>query len=273
MNTSKNNTETGKEVLFVDALHESLVANKIITNLRVIQCGTYYSRERGHFTYRVRCGNIKECPRCRTEELAKRRLEILSAQEECLREEGSIFMITGTLKHRKTDSLRFLQKKLGDSVKRLKNQYGWRQIMKSRIMSTKTVYETTYTLKSGYHPHTHMLIGLNQEGINKTQIHKALNNNWRNYTGANMDVTNIDSPTVYVGGKEEYPEKLLEIFRQQKREMQFNLKDKQFPRSRLETILMYYDQIPGYTNPSMPKEKVVKILKEMNRNQSYYFGR
>ena len=177
MITRENTTETEKEILFVDALHESLVTHKIITNPRVIQCGTYYSRERGHFTYRVRCGNIKECPRCRTEELAKRRLEILSAQEECLREEGSIFMITGTLKHRKTDSLRFLQKKLSDSVKRLKNQYGWRQIMKRKIMPTKTVYETTYTLKSGYHPHTHMLIGLNQKGINKTQIHKALNNN------------------------------------------------------------------------------------------------
>ena len=122
MITRENTTETEKGILFVDALHESLVTHKIITNPRVIQCGTYYSRERGHFTYRVRCGNIKECPRCRTEELAKRRLEILSAQEECLREEGSIFMITGTLKHRKTDSLRFLQKKLGDSVKRLKNQ-------------------------------------------------------------------------------------------------------------------------------------------------------
>ena len=66
---------------------------------------------------------------------------------------------------------------------------------------------------------------------------------------------------------------MLQFLSPQKREMQFNLKDKQFPRSRLETILMYYDQIPGYTNPSMPKEKVVKILKEMNRNQSYYFNR
>ena len=83
--------------------------------------------------------------------------------------------------------------------------------MKSKSMSTKTVYETTYTLKHGYHPHTHMLIGLNQDGINKTQIPQALNNNWRDYTGANLDVTNIDSPTVYVGGKQEYPEKLLEV--------------------------------------------------------------
>ena len=38
---------------------------------------------------------------------------------------------------------------------------------------------------------------------------------WRNYTGANLDVTCIDSPTVYVGGKEEYPEKLEEILRKQ----------------------------------------------------------
>ena len=273
MITSENTTETEKEVLFVDAHHESLVNHKIITNPRVIQCGTYYSRERGHIRFRVKCGNIKECPRCRTEGLSQRRQEMLSEQELCLIEGGFLFMITGTLRHRKTDSLRFLQGKLSDASKKLKNQYGWRQIMKGKSMSTKTVYETTYSIKNGFHPHVHMLIGLNQEGINKTQIHKALNNNWRNYTGANLDVTNIDTPTVYVGGKEEYPEKLLEIFRQQKREMQFNLKDKQFPRSRLETILMYYDQIPNYTNPSMPKEKVLKILKEMNKNQSYYFGR
>ena len=132
--------------------------------------------------------------------------------------------------------------------------------MKSKIMPTKTVYETTYTLKSGYHPHTHMLIGLNQEGINKTQIHKALNNNWRNYTGANLDVTKIDNPTVYVGGKEEYPEKLLEIFRQQKREMQFNLKDKQFPISRLETILMYSDQIVFSPQLELPHPRMHERL-------------
>ena len=100
-----------------------------------------------------------------------------------------------------------------------------------------------------------------------------LNCGWRNYTGANLDVTNIDNPTVYIGGKEEYPEKLLEIFRKQKQEMQFNLKEKKYTRSRLETLLVYYDQIPEYTNPSLPRETIVKILKEMNKNQSYYFGR
>ena len=116
---------------------------------------------------------------------------MLTEQEECLNAGGSFFIITGTLRHKKTDKLNYLQDKLYASVKKLKNQYGWRQIMKGKSMSTKTVYETTYSLKHGFHPHAHMLIGLNQEGINKTQIHKALNNNWRNYTGANLDVIRV----------------------------------------------------------------------------------
>ena len=86
-------------------------------------------------------------------------------------------------------------------------------------------------------------------------------------------MTDIDKPTVYKGGKQEYPEKLLEVFRQQKREMEFRLKDKHFTRSRLETLLMYHEQIPDYENPTMPREQIVKILREMNKNLSYYFGR
>ena len=200
--------------------------------------------------------------------IPQRRQEILSEQEECLKEGGSLFLITETLRHKKTDKLNYLQDKLNASVKKLKNQYGWRQIMKGKSMSTKTVYETTYSLKHGFHPHAHMLVGLNQDGINKTGIHKTLNINWRNYTSANLDVTNIDSPTVYVGGKEEYPEKLESIFRHQKQEM-----ETKFTRPRLETILVSYDQIPEYQNPSLPRETIVKILKEMNQNQSYYFDR
>ena len=60
----------------------------------------------------------------------------------------------------------------------------------------------------------------------------------------------------------------MEIFRQQKQEMETN-----FTRSRLETILVSYDQIPEYSNPSLPRKTIVKILREMNQNQSYYLGR
>ena len=80
MNTKEDTKETGNEILFVDALHESLVNHKIITNPRVIQCGTYYSKERGYFRYRIKCGNIKECPRCRDRTLDFKRHQMLKTQ-------------------------------------------------------------------------------------------------------------------------------------------------------------------------------------------------
>ena len=116
MNTKEDTKETGKEILFVDALHESLVNHKIITNPRVIQCGAYYSKERGYFRFRKQCETIKECPRCRSRLLGFKRQEMLTEQEECLSAGGSLFIITGTLRHRKTDKLNYLQNKLNASV-------------------------------------------------------------------------------------------------------------------------------------------------------------
>ena len=111
MNQTHQENTKKTEKQFVDILHESLVNHKIITNPRVIQCGTYYSKERGYFRYRIKCGNIKECPRCREKTLSFRRSQMLQRQEECINQGGSLFIITGTLKHKKTD-LRYLQKKL-----------------------------------------------------------------------------------------------------------------------------------------------------------------
>ena len=142
MITRENTTETEKEILFVDALHESLVNHKIVTNPRVIQCGTYYSQERGYFRFRIKCGNIKECPRCRTENLAKRRQEMLTEQEDCLNEGGSLFMITGTLRHKNTDSLKFLQSKLEKSIKHLKNQGEWRKLQKQKNSKLLKITDT-----------------------------------------------------------------------------------------------------------------------------------
>ena len=83
--------QTEKEILFVNALHKSLVTKKIITNPRVIQCGTYYSRERGHFTYRVRCrNNQKECPDAELRNLLRKIRDPLRTKE-CLKE-GWIYL-------------------------------------------------------------------------------------------------------------------------------------------------------------------------------------
>ena len=76
MRNSQRDTTKETEKQFVDILHESLINHRVITDPRVIQCGKYYSKERGYFRYRIKCGNIKECPRCREKTLSFRRSQM-----------------------------------------------------------------------------------------------------------------------------------------------------------------------------------------------------
>ena len=255
--------KTKKETPFVDALHASLVTYKVITDSRVVKCGEYYTWER-YTKRRIQCGIIKKCP-IRKERTANfKRHQMLKNQEECLNAGGKLFLITGTLKHKKTDSLRFLQKKLSDSVSKLKNRYWWRKIQKQSFLPTKTVYETTYSEKNGFHPHVHMLFYADNQNINKTEIRNALSPNWRNITGANLDVINMENLNTYAGGKKYYPDSLDSIFKKQKSEMK-----EHFAKEELEIELVKTDNIPDY-EPVISVEGILKTLHEMNDNQSYY---
>ena len=252
-----------KEVPFVERLHESLVNHRIITDPRVVKCGTYYSWER-YIKHRIQCGKIKKCPICRERVSEYKRHQMLKIQEECLKDGGSLFLITGTLKHKKTDTLKFLHNKLSTAVRNLKNQKGWRNLQKQSSHPTRTVYECTYSEKNGYHPHVHMLFFADNQIINKTQIRNTLSNYWRNYTAGNLDVKKMDNLNNYVGGKREYPESLEDIFKKQKDEMK-----EHFTKSELEIELVKSDTDPDY-KPEYSVEGILRTLKEMQDNQSYY---
>ena len=249
---------------FSEVLHKSLIAHRIITNPRVIKCGTYYSKERGHFRFRIQCNNQKECPVCRTRVADKRKRQLLKEQMDCLKEDGFVYMVTGTLRHRKQDSLKLLQGKLRDSVKRLKNDRGWRKLRQRDMVFHKTVYETVYGEKNGYHPHVMFLFGTKDQNLNKTEIKETLNPYWRTYTGANLDVTKVDEPTIYVGGKRYYPESLDDLFKQQKDVMKKN-----FAKEELEIELVMTDSDPHY-QPPLSVESILTAVREINENQSYY---
>ena len=261
-NTHIGNTiKTGKP--FVEHLHESLVNHRIITDPRVVKCGTYYSWER-YIKHRIKCGKIKECPICREKISDYKRHQMLKTQEECLKDGGSLFLITGTIKHKKSDSLKFSQDKLSTAVRKLKKQKGWRKLLQQSSHPTRTVYECTYSEKNGYHPHVHMMFFADNQIIKKTQIRNTLSHYWRNYTGANLDVTKIDQPTPYVGGKRYYPKTLDDIFKKQKDEMK-----EHFAKEELEIELVKVDSYPDY-EPPISVEGILRTLKEMQNNQSYY---
>ena len=263
-NTHIGNTiKTGKP--FVEHLHESLVKHGVITDPRVVKCGTYYSWER-HIKRRVRCGNVKECPMCYERTADFKRYEILEKQEECLKGGGSIFLVTGTVRHKKTDTLKYLQDKLSNSVRKLKNQHGWRKIREQSFMPPRTVYEVTYGLENGFHPHVHMIFFMKDKQLTKTKIRETLSPYWNNYTGANLDVRNLDNPTIYINKKQyEWVDvnELEETIGKMNRDVQ-----ERFKKSELEEMLVCHDNTEY--KPPMTVEGILEGLKEIQGNQSYY---
>ena len=267
MNNTIETEKRKKEVPFVELVHKSLVAHGIITNPRVIKCGTYYSWER-YTKRRVRCGRVKECPMCYERTADLKRYEILQKQEECLKGGGSLFLVTATVPHKKTDSMKYLQDKLSNSVRRLKNEHGWRKIREQSFMPPRTVYECTYSEKNGFHPHVHMLFFMKNQRLTKTKIRETLSPYWNNYTGANLDVGNVDNPTTYIN-KKEYDWVDVDDVYKSLGDLKRKTK-KHFKKNELEAMVVCHDNIPDYTPPPLTVESILKGVKEMRENQSYY---
>ena len=264
-NTHIGNTIKTEKPL-VEHLHESLVKHGVITNPRVVKCGTYYSWER-HIKHRIQCGKIKECPICSERILDYKRHQMLKTQEECLKDGGSLFLITGTIKHKKTDSLKYSQNTLRTAVRKLKKQKGWRKLLEQSNHPTRTVYECTYSEKNGYHPHVHMMFFADNQIIKKTQIRNTLSHYWRNYTGANLDVGNVDNPTTYIN-KKEYDWVNVDDLYSSLGDLKRKTKN-HFKKSELEGMVLCNDNIPDY-KPPISLDELVKVAKEMRENQSYY---
>ena len=103
--------------------------------------------------------------------------------------------------------------------------------------------------------------------IKKTQIRNTLSHYWRNYTGANLDVSNIDNPTIYLN-KKEYDWVNLDELESEFGKMNRELKE-HFTKPKLETELVKIDNFPDY-EPPISVEGILRTLKEMQENQSYY---
>ena len=268
MNITLETEKIKKEVPIAELVHKSLVAHGVITNPRVVKCGTYYSWER-HIKRRVRCGYVKECPMCYERTADLKRYEILKKQEECLKGGGRLLLVTLTIPHKKTDSLKYLQDKLSNSVKKLKNQHGWRKIREQSFMPPRTVYEVTYSEKNGFHPHVHMIFFQNNLQLTNNKIRENLNSYWRNYTGGNVDVGDVDSPTIYIN-KKQYDWVNVDDLQKSLGDLKRKTKN-HFKRNELEGMLVCNDNIPDYKPPPpLTVESIIKGAKEIRDNQSYY---
>ncbi len=107
----------------------------------------------------MRCDSVWVCPLCSARILAKRSSEVEKGVDTWTQAGGSVFMLTLTHSHKRTDNLalkmKLLQKALsrffGDrAMKEIFNQFG-------KVGQIKAL-ETTYSDANGWHPHHHILM-------------------------------------------------------------------------------------------------------------------
>ena len=123
-----------------------------------------------------------------------------------------------------------------------------------------------------------MMFFADNQIIKKTQIRNTLSPYWNNYTGANLDVGNVDNPTTYINKKEydwvnvdDLQKSLGDLKRKTKNHFKKSELEGHFKKSELEGMVVCHDNIPDYKPPPpLTIESILKGAKEIRENQSYY---
>ena len=153
----------------LDNLKDFIVKSGL--NLRVNTCMTTVQGEvlvretenqKAYYRNIIRCGAIWQCPICSYRIKQQRRSEI----ERAINKNPDLYtvMITATLQHSRKDELLPLFNALNESMRSLKSGRYWKRIKeKYSIRAHITSREITYSLRSGWHPHQHILIFMDKK--------------------------------------------------------------------------------------------------------------
>lgn len=111
------------------------------------------------------CGNNNICPTC-AELRAKHNTELLNWALFEAKKRGYIpFLVTGTLKHSRSESLQSLLDHLSTAWANTHKRRAWRELKKIiQYLGTVTAIETTWGKANGWHPHIHALIFIKDTG-------------------------------------------------------------------------------------------------------------
>jgi hypothetical protein len=121
----------------------------------------------------LRCGSVWLCPTCSATIRTHRQMELNAAALAHSNNGGHIGMLTLTVRHSRTDTLRTLQDALSAAWKSLQQSEQWRAI-RGVLVGTIAAKEVTYGQANGWHPHLHVLV-LAPAGINREIFARTLN--------------------------------------------------------------------------------------------------
>lgn len=107
----------------------------------------------------MRCDSVWVCPCCSARILAKRSSEVEKGVDTWTQAGGSVFMLTLTHKHKRTENLTQKMKLLQKALSRFFGDRAMKSIFEQfgKVGQIKAL-ETTYSETNGWHPHHHILM-------------------------------------------------------------------------------------------------------------------
>ena len=152
---------------YIYDIRKSLVENNIITHAEIIKCSTEFIRKierhlpNPNRPRRLkRCHYVNRCPICNHLRTLYVEKEMTPYRQTILDNGGKNILMTFKLRH-KNDSLLKLQNVLKESIKKLKDDNIWKNILfpsKYRLY-VQTEFEISWSNQNGFHPHCHLQIG------------------------------------------------------------------------------------------------------------------
>jgi len=116
---------------------------------------------RVHSTNLMLCGSIWLCPICSSRITEQRREEL----DRAVKNNPGLLpvLVTFTLQHNRTDTLKKLLDRLNTALQKLKTGYSWLQFQRKHgVKAYASSLEITYSIENGWHPHKHLLFFVEQ---------------------------------------------------------------------------------------------------------------
>jgi hypothetical protein len=121
------------------------------------------------------CGSVWACPVCSSKITERRKLELSSVDWSGF----SLFMVTVTIQHKNTDSLKELSTALGEAWRATRSGRWYKDFKKdNQIVGSWSGQEVTYGMGAGWHPHKHILFVSTKKDLDFEAIKIQLHNKY-----------------------------------------------------------------------------------------------
>lgn len=155
---------------------------RLSINQSLVQVWQHIKTQKAFYGGLAVCGSVWHCPVCASKIAERRKLELMKAFEQHIKNKGYIAMLTLTFSHSRFDSLRDILTRFNKALAKFRSGKRYQQIRnKMKMLGTIRVFEITWSNMNGFHPHVHIGI-FYYKNCDLKEIENEMYELWKNAT-------------------------------------------------------------------------------------------